>query len=63
MSEQPNERIDDGAERRTDADGAPLADGSDVEPNRSRPPARWVQLAYDLEQHGDPDPDEHREVY
>ena len=63
MADRPNERTNDDAEGRTDATSTPLADGGEIEPKKSRPSIRWVQLAYDLEQYGDPDPDERREVF
>jgi len=67
MRNQPNERMDsDGNGQRTDAEGAWLADGHrDGETGESRHTrsGRWVQLAYDLEQYGDPDPDERGEVF
>lgn len=63
MANRPNERTDENTERRADAQRAPLADRGDIKPTKSKPSVRWVQLAYDLEQYGDPDPDERREVY
>lgn len=64
MANRPNERMDDDSDLRGDADGTPPANRSrDVEPTKSKPPIRWVQLAYDLEQYGDPDPDERGEVF
>jgi hypothetical protein len=56
----------DGKEERGDAAGAWLPDGRDERrPDESapKPSTRWVQLAYDLEQYGDPDPDERGEVF
>ena len=67
MRERRNERMDfDDNEERGDAAGAWLADGRDeVQPDESarKPSTRWVQLAYDLEQYGDPDPNERGEVF
>ena len=64
MADQPNEQMDEGSELRTNADGAPLADGAaDVDPKKRRASVRWVQLAYDLEQYGDASSDEGGEVY
>ena len=64
MADRPNEQVDEGTELRPNADGAPLADGAaDVDPKKSRPSVRWVQLAYDLEQYGDGNLDERGEVY
>lgn len=64
LADRPNERKDEDREPRTGAARTPLADGNgDIEPTTSRPSIRWVQLAYDLEQYGDPDPDERGEVF
>jgi hypothetical protein len=63
LSDRPNEPVNDGGERGGAAENASLANGGDPAPAKSRPPIRWVQLAYDLEQYGDPDPDERGEVF
>lgn len=63
MADRPNESVHDGAERRADPESAPVAEGGGIDPKLARPSARWVQLAYDLEQYGDPDPDERGEVF
>jgi hypothetical protein len=64
MRNQPNERMDSrGTEQRTEAwpaNGRRQGDTDDTEP---RPSTRWVQLAYDLEQYGDVDPEQRGEVY
>ena len=63
LSDRPNEPVNDGSERSGAAENASPANGGDAAPTKSRPTIRWVQLAYDLEQYGDPDPDERGEVF
>jgi hypothetical protein len=63
LSDRPNEPVNDGRELGGAAENASPANGGDTAPAKSRPPIRWVQLAYDLEQYGDPDPHERGEVY
>jgi hypothetical protein len=59
MRDRPNERTEiDEEEGRTDLEGR-----GDGEPSDSRPPTRWVQLAYDLEQYGEPDAEQRGEVF
>jgi|1186.fasta_scaffold322039_1 hypothetical protein len=59
MREQPNERIAiDGEEGRTE-----LERPGEGEPLESRPPSRWVQLAYDLEHYGELDAEQRGEVF
>jgi hypothetical protein len=59
MRDQPNEQMDiDGEERRTDVERR-----GEGEPLDSRPPSRWVQLAYDLEQYGQLDAEQRGEVF
>lgn len=62
MADRPNEQVEDSAELRADADSSPTGDGG-IDAKKSRPSIRWVQLAYDLEQYGDPDPNERGEVF
>ena len=62
-ADRPNDAMDDGREQGGAAENASLANGGDAAPAKSRLPIRWVQLAYDLEQYGDPDPDERGEVF
>jgi hypothetical protein len=63
LSDRPNEQANDGRELGDAAQNASLANGGDTAPMKPRAQIRWVQLAYDLEQYGDPDPDERGEVY
>lgn len=63
LSDRPNEPVNDGRELAGAAESASVANGGDAAPAKSRPPIRWVQLAYDLEHYGDPDPDERGEVF
>jgi hypothetical protein len=59
MRDEPNERMNiDGEERRAD-----LERRGESEPLESRPPTRWVQLAYDLEQYGELDAEQRGEVF
>jgi hypothetical protein len=66
MQNPHDERMDfDGSGHPTDApagrdDGRHAGDGNPLD---SRPSTRWVQLAYDLEQYGDLDPEERGEVF
>ena len=63
-SNRPNEQTNHGRELRGETPRTPLAEGGeDTERRKSRPSIRWVQLAYDLEQCGDPSPDERGEVF
>ena len=63
MADRPNEQMEDRTELRTDAGGSSTGDGGDVDAEKSRPSIRWEQLAYDLEQYGNPDPNERGEVF
>ena len=63
LSERPNEPVNDDRDLGGEAETASLANAGDSKPTTPRPPIRWVQLAYDLEQYGDPDPDERGEVF
>jgi hypothetical protein len=59
MRDEPNERMDiDGEERRTDLELRAESEALD-----SKPPSRWVQLAYDLEHYGELDAEQRGEVF
>jgi len=64
MQDRPNERLDARLAEQT-LDGA---NGEEANPRndtarQSARLTRWVQLAYDLEQYGDGDPENRGEVY
>jgi len=64
MQDRPNERLDDDVREqlRDEADGERAGAGNEGAPSSTRS-TRWVQLAYDLEQYGDGDPENRGEVY
>lgn len=67
MRDLPNERMDsDGMDQRTEASAAESAGGrrdGETDDANARSSTRWVQLAYDLEQYGDVDPEQRGEVF
>lgn len=60
---RPNEGKEEGGELRSDAERVPHADEGEIDSRKPRSSIRWVQLAYDLEQYGDADPEERGEVF
>jgi len=59
MRERPNERMDsDATKERTEG----RRDG-ETDEREQQPPMRWVQLAYDLEQYGEGNPEQRGEVF
>lgn len=63
--QKPNERLNaDARELQTDAAGAVGADAvRDGDATKSTQVPRWMQLAYDLEQCDDAEPENRREVF
>jgi len=64
MQDRPNERLDGQlAEQTLEGAGAEQANPRHDSGRRAARSTRWVQLAYDLEQYGDGDPEHRGEVY